>query len=296
MGAWLTMGALIALVALAAAAATGWGMFAVARATHPPRYRSELTPTDFHLQYESLTLTAADGVRLGAWVVLPSGTPRGVVMVQHGYGTCRADPLPFISLACRGGYAAVSVDFRGHGESGGRCTFGREERLDVLAALGAIRAHPALQGLPVAYLGISLGAAVGILTAASEPAIRAVIADSSYARLGPMVSRYQRLGYHLPEAPFGWVTGVCLAVALRTPLASLDPVRAVGRLSPRPLLVIHGEGDASIPASHARDLYQAAGGPKELWVVPGAAHVASIYQADLEYPQRVLAFLAKHLA
>lgn len=284
----------VRLLAVGLVAGIAWGLIAGYWATHLPRYRLDLTPGDLHLPYESLVLQAADGVRLAGWRLAPP-SPKGVVLVQHGYGTCRADPLALTALLYRGGYAVVSVDFRGHGESGGVCTFGKGERLDVRAVLAAIAQDPRLQTLPVGYLGISMGAAVGILTAAEEPRIRAVVSDSSYARLGPMVARYQRMMYHLPEVPFGWLSARCLALELRTPLARLDPVRAVGRIAPRPLLIIHGEQDASIPAGQARELYAAAGEPKALWLVPGAGHVASLYHAEQAYAQRVLTFFERGL-
>lgn len=261
------------------------------KATHPLRYRLDLTPADLHLPYESLSLVAADGVRLAGWRLVPP-SPRGVVIVQHGYGTCRADPLQLIALVYGGGYAVVSVDFRGHGESGGTCSFGRRERWDVRAMLDAIAADPQLCGLPIGYLGISMGAAIGILTAAEDPRIRVLVCDSSYAWLGAMVGRYQRMAYHLPAIPFGWVTAAMLAWALRTPLSALDPVRAIGRVR-CPVLILHGEDDVSIPVSQARALYAAAREPKTLWTVPGAGHVAASWQDESGYRQCVLAFLER---
>ncbi len=288
---WLVV---LRLLAAGLVAGIAWGLVAGYRATHLPRYRLALTPNDLHLPYESLTLQAADGVRLAGWLLVPM-SPKGVVLVQHGYGTCRADPLALTALLYRGGYAVVSVDFRGHGESGGVCTFGVGERLDVRAMLDWAARDPRLTALPVGYLGISLGGAVGLLTAAEEPRLRAIVSDSSYARLGPMVARYQRMMYHLPEVPFGWLSAQCLACQLGTPLARLDPIRAVRRLAPRPLLIIHGEADESIPVAQAHALYAAAGEPKELWIVPGAGHVASVYHAEQAYAQRVVAFFDRGL-
>lgn len=270
-----------------------WGVYAVRTATHPPRYRLDLTPADLHLPSESLTITTADGVRLAGWLLIPPA-PRGLILVQHGYGTCRADPLQLIALVFRGGYAVLSVDFRGHGESAGACTFGRDEPRDVRAMIEWATGDPRLRALPIGYFGISMGAAIGILTAAEEPRIRAIVSDSSYARVWPMVGRYQRLSYGLPEIPFGWVTGVCLTVALGTSLFALDPVRAARRLN-CPLLIIHGGEDQSIPVRHARELYAASAGSRDLWIVPGASHVASIEYAPAAYAERVLAFFNRYL-
>ncbi|MBI4227414.1 MAG: alpha/beta hydrolase [Candidatus Omnitrophica bacterium] len=283
---------LVRLLLVGLAGSLAWGLLVGYRATHPPRFRLPLTPADLHLPFDSLTLRAADGVRLAGWRLLPP-SPRGVVIVQHGYGTCRADPLAITAMLYRLGYAVVSVDFRGHGESGGICTFGRRERLDVQAMLEAIARDASLRALPIGYLGISMGAAVGLLTAADDPRIRVVVSDSSYAWLGPMVARYQQMMYHLPEIPFGWVTARCLAVTLRTPLARLDPVRAIRRIAPRPVLIIHGEADTSIPVAHARALCAAAGEPKTCWVVPEAGHVTSVSYRESEYAQRIAAIFER---
>lgn len=272
-----------------------WGLIAGYRATHLPRFRLPLTPADLHLPYDSITLQTSDGVRLAGWRLVPA-TPRGVIIVQHGYGTCRADPLALIALLFRAGYAVMCVDFRGHGESGGTCSFGRAERLDVQAMLAAIGKDPQLQALPIGYLGISMGGAIGLLTAAEDPRIRVVVSDSSYAWIGAMVARYQQLMYHLPVVPFGWLSALCLGATLRTPLSRLDPVRAIGRIAPRPVLLIHGDQDLTIPMPHARALYAAAQEPKELWVVPGAGHVTSVFHVELEYSQRIATIFERGFA
>ena len=49
-------------------------------------------------------------------------------------------------------------------------------------------------------------------------------------------------------------------------------MRWIGRISPRPLLMIHGEKDDLVPVEHAHRLYERAGEPKELVILPGAGH------------------------
>ena len=53
------------------------------------------------------------------------------------------------------------------------------------------------------------------------------------------------------------------------------PVDAVARLGDRPLLLIHGELDSTIPLSHHKALERAAAGNPNMrsWVAPGAEHV-----------------------
>ena len=52
----------------------------------------------------------------------------------------------------------------------------------------------------------------------------------------------------------------------------LPPTAAAERISPVPLLIVHGDKDQFFPADHARQLYAAAREPKELWLIPGFGH------------------------
>jgi hypothetical protein len=58
-----------------------------------------------------------------------------------------------------------------------------------------------------------------------------------------------------------------------------------------PLFIIAGERDGIMPPEDVRRLYDAARGPKELWVVAGAAHAKCRQAAPADYEARVSAFL-----
>jgi fermentation-respiration switch protein FrsA (DUF1100 family) len=57
--------------------------------------------------------------------------------------------------------------------------------------------------------------------------------------------------------------------------AQMRPIDVIGQISPRPVLITHGELDEIVPVRHARTLFKAAGEPKELWIVPDAHHVGA---------------------
>ena len=44
---------------------------------------------------------------------------------------------------------------------------------------------------------------------------------------------------------------------------------------------MHGEKDHYFPPEHARQLYMAAGEPKELWLIPGMGHAESACGQEL---------------
>ena len=61
-----------------------------------------------------------------------------------------------------------------------------------------------------------------------------------------------------------------------------------------PILLICGTNDHRIPCRHAQSIYNAAIGPKEMWIVPGAGHAMALGQAPAEYETRVITFFEKY--
>jgi fermentation-respiration switch protein FrsA (DUF1100 family) len=253
---------------------------------HPPRQRGQGSPADYDLAYEPVTLTAPDGVKLAAWYVPCAGARAGVV-VCHGYGASRrylTDLLPFLH---RAGFAVVSFDFRAMGESGGRfCSFGEYEKEDVRTAVRYLRGRAGLGPGRVGALGLSMGGAAAIMAAVEDFDIGAVVADSAFARLDEMVpQRFTRLGHAGPALACctQWWGERLAGFSVGT----VSPAAAAAKLSPRPLLLIHGEADTHTSAAQSRELYAAAREPKELWIVPGAEHAACYDTARAEYERRV---------
>jgi hypothetical protein len=66
-------------------------------------------------------------------------------------------------------------------------------------------------------------------------------------------------------------------------------------LSPRPLLLIHGEKDDYLLPDNVERLFQAAGEPKELWLAPGSGHAMARRDHHREYVERVHAFFQRWL-
>jgi len=58
-------------------------------------------------------------------------------------------------------------------------------------------------------------------------------------------------------------------------LVPVPPAEAAARISPVPLLIVHGEKDHYFPPEHARQLYMAASNPKDLWLIPDMGHAES---------------------
>ena len=61
----------------------------------------------------------------------------------------------------------------------------------------------------------------------------------------------------------------------------LPPAEAAARISPTPLLIVHGDRDEYFQADHAEQLFEAASQPKELWIIAGLGHAESAVSAEL---------------
>jgi len=118
-----------------------------------------------------------------AWLYRPPGVERPpVVVMGHGFAGTRDVGLPhFAERFARDGLAAFVFDYRGFGASGGsprQLVDPARQLEDWRAAVAAVRAADDLDGERVAVWGSSLGAGHALVTAADDPALRAVVAQA----------------------------------------------------------------------------------------------------------------------
>ena len=267
------------------------------------------SPDEYGLPFTEVLFPSSDGLGLHGWFIPAEGVAtfsledydwatgsRGTIVLGHGRFGSKDSDLANVPWLREAGYNCFLFDFRGHGRSDGNCTsFGYHERKDLLGALDFLES----KNIPrVGVLGFSLGGVVGIGTAAENEGIVAVVADGAFAELRGTLARGAE-ERHLPSWMVRRLGPSILWLAGRRVGGNLeesDPLRWVDRISPRALLIIHGEEDAYIPVEDVRRLYDRAGEPKELWIAPGAGHreVHEVYPD--EYRERVLSFFDTYLA
>lgn len=283
---------MILLLELVGVLALGWTVSSVARMLHPKaKLPADLTPPS---GVRAEDLHTAQGAVLPVWIY-EALAPRGILVACHGYYANQRQLQGMAEGLRRRGYTIVTSSWRGHGSRGGRTTFGRQEVPDLLGVLEWVRAQPAWAVLPLGLIGWSFGGAMACQAAVLRCDVRALITDSSYARLFPLVANVIRRDYHLPAIPFAYLTwwGAQLAVGRR--LGRRDPV-ALAAAARQALFLIHGTADASVPLSHAEALYAAWGGPKEQWLLPGVAHVGAFEAQPDVYCGRIARFCDAWLA
>jgi dipeptidyl aminopeptidase/acylaminoacyl peptidase len=247
-------------------------------------------PGNYSLTFETVEIEAPDGVKLTGWWV-PGNPGEGTVLVCHGYGADKADSLPFAQFLNEAGFGVLVMDFRGHGGSGGKTgSLGEREVPDLEAVVDALHEEDRVRKGRLGVFGYSMGGAMAILAASEDERIRAVAADCAYADAEEVLVRWFQEAISVPRYPVIWAAIHWAEFRLGCDYSSLAPEDRISGIAPRPLLIIHGEGDDLIPVDHARRLYEAAGEPKELWVVPGAGHVGAFDRAGDRYREKVVGF------
>ncbi len=246
------------------------------------------------LDVEPFTMTDARGRGSAGWDVIPATAagPRGVVVLLHGlYGDRRAmvGRARFLAAA---GYASVLVDLHAHGEADGdRITLGHEERYTAEAAVAHARKR--FPSLPVAVIGVSLG---GAATALAAPlGVDAVVLESVFPDIESAIRHRVRARLGPLAAWPSWLLLAQVGPRLGVRRDQLRPVDRLGSLH-CPLFIAAGAEDPHTPPAETRRLFAAAPGPKQLWLVEGAAHVDLHGAATAEYETRLLAFLDDALA
>jgi alpha-beta hydrolase superfamily lysophospholipase len=228
------------------------------------------------------TLVTEDGVPIDT-VHLP-GPDRGLaVVLAHGFTQNWRRPHVWrIANRFRVRAGVVTFDFRGHGRSGGVSTVGDLEIKDLDIA---VRYARELGYRRVATVGFSMGASIVLRHAGLIGGTDAVVSVSGpgrwyYRGTGPMRRVHLAIEHRLGR----FVTRYWLKTRIDSrgwEPVPLPPATAAARISPVPLLIVHGDQDDYFPPEHAHQLFDAAGEPKELWLQPGMRHAESATSSEL---------------
>jgi putative redox protein len=122
--------------------------------------------------------------------------------------------------------------------------------------------------------------------AAHDPRVSSVVACACPADFRPIaqrettldtIQRFRQIGVvrdkDFPPSIEEWERG----------FETISPIKWIYRISPRPLLLVHGDADELIPLEQAHRLYHKAKEPKELKVVHGARHKVRLEKAAMDF-------------
>jgi pimeloyl-ACP methyl ester carboxylesterase len=235
---------------------------------------------------------------------------RGAFLVLHGFGSNKtsSNTMQPTKVLSELGYVVLRFDMRGCGDSEGE--FGRviclEQVEDTRNALSFLAQHPTVDPARIALIGSSFGGAVAIYTGGVDARVAAVISNGGWgdgerkfrgqhkspqewtrftgmlkegrehrARTGKslMVPRYDIVPIP-PHLRNNLASNSIQSFPAETAQSMFD-FRAddvVGRIAPRPLLLLHAANDSVTPTEQSIELFKRAGQPTELHLISDADH------------------------
>ncbi|MFQ5997303.1 MAG: alpha/beta hydrolase [Dehalococcoidales bacterium] len=221
-----------------------------------------------------------EGITISGQLYLPEGkAPYPAVCVCHGIpvGTPEDKENGYPRLAeriCREGFAVLIFNFRGTGASGGNLDILGWTR-DLKAAIDYLWSLSEIDKSHLSLLGFSGGAAVSVYVAAQDSRISYLASCACPAEFTfvtevdepqAVVDHFRHIGTirdkNFPRSAEKWLNG----------FRRVRPIKYVAGITPRPLLLVHGNQDETVDVSHAYRLYDRAKEPKQMIIIEGAGH------------------------
>jgi uncharacterized protein len=253
----------------------------------------------------------SDGLRLAGVLHTPDGGGRRpAFLVLHGFGSNKDSgvSVAVCKMLTELGYVALRLDFRGCGESEG--PRGRviclEQVEDTRNALTFLASRPDVDPERIAVIGNSFGAAVAIYAAGVDPRVAACIScggwgdgakkfrkqhesHDAWARFTAMMAEGRRRRerseptllvprYDIVPIPPGLRGNLSQGSIMEFPFDVVESMYTftandvVGKIAPRPLLLLHPARDSVTPTEQSIDLFAHAGQPTDLHLVAAVDH------------------------
>ena len=258
--------------------------------THPNRQWRPKGWEPSPLKPDKVTFSSADGTQLhGEIKIHPK--PRGTVLCVHGLGVNQSALEWRAYRLYKRGFSILLFDLRACGRSAGSVTTGGvREAEDIVAALEMCLQHRDLSSSPIVALADSMGATATLNVAASRQEIKAVFSDAAFASMTTAIRWGFTKHTGLPAWPF---QGPVVRIAEKLSgerITDASALENIGDIAPRHIYLAHGLCDSVVPPLDAQLLFDRAGKPKHLWLVPDAGHVVGAYVDPEDYADRVANF------
>lgn len=201
-----------------------------------------------------------------------AGGSKRLALIGHGVtgNKDRAWALALAERLASDGIHACRFSFAGNGESGGAfadCTITKE-----VGDLGAMIDAAAAQGYQVAYIGHSMGGAVGVLRAASDDRIKWLVSLAGMVHTKKFYDT--EFGGETPDSGCMWEDESCpLSSAYQADMAAIGSVAPLGAKIGVPWLLVHGTADDVVPYQESLDIIAEAQNDPELFTIEGGDHV-----------------------
>ncbi len=249
------------------------------------------TPASLGLKFEEFTVNTPEGLALPGWYIPREGSNRVIVFV-HGHGGMRNEGMRFAPALHKAGFNLVLFDMR-RNLPGGFASMGFHEKRDVRAVVAF--AKEKWQNKSAGLFGFSMGAATGILAMAEDPGVSAGLFSSGYASAPDVLMEAAARDYGLPKYPLWPVVEFFVNLRGNMDLSAVTPETEIGRISPRPVMLFHCDGDDYVSSTHLDRLIKKANEPKSYWLASCNKHERLWNTHPREAEDRAVQFFLQNL-
>ncbi|MGI9356175.1 MAG: alpha/beta hydrolase [Rhizobiaceae bacterium] len=206
-------------------------------------------PDSIGLAYETVAITAEDGINLHAWYI-PALKRRGVVLFFHGNAGNISHRLDSLKIFHELNLDTLIFDYRGYGRSDGKVSEQGTYR-DADAVWRYLTVERGIPAADIVLFGRSLGAAIAAYVA-SRHGPGAIVLESGFVSVPEMAATLYPWLPARQLARIGYPTGEYLQAASR------------------PVLIVHSRGDDIIPFDQGKKLFELANEPKHFLELRGS--------------------------
>lgn len=226
-----------------------------------------------------LTYAGSRGATVPAYYIVPQGSSAQAklpaLVLLHGKDGRIEDMVPFAFLLAARGYASIIPEVVGHGARKNGVPLFNPDPVkmrdgfiqsvgDIRRSIDVLQTRPEIDANRIGLLGISMGAILGTMTAATDERLKTavlIVGGGDWQT----IERKSQERFARDRRKIGDLTPEETAV-----MDDIDPKNFAAHISPRPLLMISGKRDTIIPPDSARILFEAAREPKkQIWVDSG---------------------------
>lgn len=222
----------------------------------------------FRVSYRS-----AHDQRVPALLVLPKKREGKIpcVMLMHGLGGSKDQLSMFFDPLVQAGYACFAVDAFAHGERKsadslpvfGAYAYATRDALaqtviDLRRGIDYLESRPEIDASRVGYIGASMGGILGSIFGGVDTRLKAPILLVAGGNWKVLMEQS-----NLSPLKQAGITEEQRKEALRV-MDAVDPIHWVGKISPRPVLMINGDNDQVVTVDSNKALHAAANEPKQI--------------------------------
>jgi uncharacterized protein len=230
-----------------------------------------VVPTEFTVNSEVLR---------GHFVVPPGEGPFPGICKFHGLPGSSDQISGPATILAQNGFVVLTFDFRGFRSSDGMFTLSGQIE-DAKAAITHLLESDLTFDSWSGIYAASWGAAVAVCTLAEDNRItaiclRAPVYDTLWFSETPMIRPAVESIVEMDPSQIRGIEDPKMQDQLLHQMIEdskiHNPMNEISKISPRPLLIVHGTDDIGIPLAGVKRLYELAGEPKDLVVIEGADH------------------------